>query len=154
MAKFFAVGGNGKLINNFKVVVDPGARHRDLTTNKMVFDDSGMLVLEFEHGSIIVEDELSIEFCEKYNVGGKLSNGRVLKASDFPLITKTAPGTAEVKEVIKEVVVEKNVIPKAMFKTMEFEAIVEMARDAFKVELESKDSKSAIKELEKLGFVK
>ena len=79
-----------------------------------------------------------------------------MQPTDFPKITETAPGSENVKVETKivEKVVEKSVVPKAVLNSMEFEAIVTMAKESFETELEAKDKKEAIKELVKLGFVK
>ncbi len=148
--EYFALNDAGKYMN-FHAVVNPGQQVRDLQTNKMVFDDSTMLTVTFENGVLSTDNEEIIDFCEKYNTGGKLICGRTIKGSNFPRITDTAPGAAKTVEKIVEKQVK--VVPASLLEMLELENIVDIAEKEFSVKLEAKDKKSAIAFLKKEGFV-
>ena len=113
-----------------------------------------MKTVKFENGVLSTDDEEVIEFCEKYNSGGKLSSGRVLARNTFPIISATAPGASKTVEKIVEKTVEKKVIPASMLEMLELENVIDIAAKEFGLSLvDAKDKKDAIKIMKESGFV-
>lgn len=137
---------------NASVLIKAGAERLNPSTWKLELDDATTKFINFSNWIYATDDEFEIEFLRAYNRWGKLSDGRKIEATPFPVISERKPNQVDavVKEVIKEVI--KKQIPAAVLELLDEAALIDMAKNEFDYEVKSEKKKDIIKEFIKEGF--
>jgi len=142
----------GEQYTDADIIINAGNPKLNPATWKLELDDATIEKVKFERWVYVTEVPYEIEFLSMYNSWGKLSNGKILNPTPFPIISTKRPNQVEAQVIEKTITVEKKVIPANILDMLEEAVIADYAKNEFSYEIKSEKKKDMIEELIKEWF--